>query len=291
MTDLERQDQLMDRRRLLILGAAGGFTGFGPLRRSVAKDDDRQVRIAVKYPMIRESVSVLEKFAILKSAGFQGVEITIAQRNETKEILLAVDATGVVVHGVTHPSSDHYEEPLNLCKAVGGDAVLVVAKLKPNVSYEENFKLAQGFIRKALPQAEKLGIRLLVENVRGSFLKRAEEMARFIDELKSPAVGAYFDTGNAISWTDQTAEHWARVLGRRIVKLDIKDRGHVEFGDPKTRSTDAVGTDGGEVHWENVRRQLERINFRGWATAEVTGGDKARLTRMASWIRGVLNLG
>ena len=35
-------------------------------------------------------------------------------------------------------------------------------------------------------------------------------------------------------------------------KLDIKDRGHERFGDPKKRSPDAVGTDDGEVHWKKV---------------------------------------
>ena len=82
-----------------------------------------------------------------------------------------------------------------------------------------------------------------------------------------------------------------RVLGRRIVKLDIKDRGHTEFGDPKTRSQDAVGTDGGEVHWKNVRDELKKTNFNGWATAEVKGGGKERLTRMSIWMRGILGLG
>jgi len=286
---VQRPNQMMDRRRLLMLGATSGLAAFRPLPRSVAKDEDRPIKIAVKYPMIREGESVLEKFSILKAAGFQGVEISIAQSKELKEILRAIDATGVVVHGVVHGSSDNYEEPLNLCKAVGGDTVLVVARLKPKASYDENFKLAQGYLRKAIPQAEKLGIRLLVENVRDSFLKKAEEMARFIDELKSPVVGAYFDTGNAITWTDQTAEHWVRALGQRIVKLDVKDRGHVDFGDPKKRSPNAVGTDGGEVHWKNVRNELERIKFAGWATAETKGGNEARLKDMARWVQGVLN--
>ena len=92
--------------------------------------------------MIQESVSVLEKFDILKSAGFQGVEITIARRKDLREILRGVDATGVAVHGVVYGSSDNYQDALNLFKAVGGDAVLVVARLKPAVRYEENFKLA-----------------------------------------------------------------------------------------------------------------------------------------------------
>ena len=290
MSDLHGPTKLVNRRLVLMLGAAGGFAAFGPSPRSFAKDGKGQIKVAVKYSMIREAVSVRAKFETLKSAGFQGVEITIGQRKEVKEILRAVDATGVVVHGVVHGTSDNYEEPLNLCKGVGGDSVLVVARLKPKVSYDENFKLAQRYLSKAIPQAEKLGVRLLVENVRDSFLKKAEEMARFIDELKSPAVGAYFDTGNAITWTDQSAEHWVRVLGNRIVKLDVKDRGHVDFGDPKKRSPDAVGADGGEVHWKNVRNELERIKFGGWATAETKGGGEARLKRMAHWMRGILRL-
>ena len=290
LPDLHGQKRKLNRRRVLMLGAAGGFAALGLSPRSFAKDEKRQIKIAVKYSMIRESVSVQAKFESLKSAGFQGVEITMGQRHEAKEIMRAIDATGVVVHGVVHGSSDHYEEPPNLCKSVGGDAVLVVARLKPELSYDENFKLAQGYLRKAIPRAEKLGVRLLVENVRNSFLKKAEEMARFIDELKSPAVGAYFDTGNAITWTDQTAENWIRVLGHRITKLDIKDRGHERFGDPDKRSPDAVGTDDGEVHWKNVRRELERIKFSGWATAETKGGDEFRLKGMARWMRDTLRL-
>ena len=273
-----------------MLGAASGFAPFGLLPRLFAKNEKGKIKLAVKYSMIRESVSVQAKFETLKAAGFQGVEITMGQRHELKEIIRAIDTTGVVVHGVVHGSSDEYEEPLNLCNSVGGDAVLVVARLKPELSYDENFKLAQGYLRKAIPRAEKLGVRLLVENVRNSFLKKAEEMARFIDELKSPAVGAYFDTGNSITWTDQTAEHWTRVLGHRIAKLDIKDRGHERFGDPKNRSPDAVGTDDGEVHWKKVRKELERMKFAGWATAETKGGDESRLKGMARWMRDVLRL-
>ena len=40
------------------------------------------------------------------------------QRHEVKEIMRAIDATGVVVHGVVHGSSDEYEEPQS-CNSVG----------------------------------------------------------------------------------------------------------------------------------------------------------------------------
>lgn len=288
--DTEKPKSRIGRRQFLRLAAAGGMASLGLSHRSEAKMTEPTINLAVKYQMMQEKVSVLEKFQLLKTAGFQGVEITVDERDHIDAILEAVDQTGIVVHGLAHGSSDEYEEALNVCKKAGGDAVLVVAKLRPELSYTENYNLAHGFIQQAVPLAEKLGVRLLVENVRNSFLKEAEEMARFIDDLKSPLVGAYFDTGNTITWTDQSAEHWARVLGKRIVKLDIKDRGHIEFGDVRSSSADAIGTDGGEVHWENVRKELARVRFSGWATAEVKGGDRHRLKNMAQWMRQVLRI-
>ena len=44
-------------------------------------------------------------------------------------------------HGIEY-SRTEYQYALNLCKTVGCDAVLVVARLKPEVHYEENFNLA-----------------------------------------------------------------------------------------------------------------------------------------------------
>ena len=114
-------------------------------------------------------------------------------------------------------------------------------------------------------------------------------MARFIDSFDSSAVGAYYDTGNTITWTRQSAEHWAHVLAQRIQKIDIKDRGHADFGDANLRSATAQGTDGGEVHWTNVRHELTVNNFQGWATAEVKGGDRKRLQDIATWMNSVLN--
>ncbi len=131
---------------------------------------------------------------------------------------------------------------------------------------------------------------MCLENVRATFLKTAEEMARSIDSFGSPAVRSYFDTGNAITWTEQSAGHWARVPGKRSYKVDVKDRGHEEFGDASLRRQGVEGTNGGEVDWGGVRRQLHLVSFSGWATAEVTGGDRERLAGIAGWMREVLDL-
>lgn len=291
MTSAPRTDDAaLSRRRAIQLTAGLGATcAAGGL---AAVEPARRFPLAVKYHMIQTGGGVAEKLSVLASAGFDGVEISMREpsEGELEELRGASEQTGVKVHGVVRGSSRDYRPAIQRCARLGGSAVLVVAAEQPGLSYQQNFRQAQAAIRRSLPTAQEHGVQLLVENVRATFLKRAAEMARFLDELDSPLVGAYFDTGNAITWTEESAEHWARVLGHRIVKLDIKDRGHGVFGDPQKRSADAVGTDGGEVHWQRVRDELAAIGFDGWATAEVRGGGPERLRAMAGWMRQVLGM-
>lgn len=252
-----------------------------------------QTRIAVKFAMVQEPLSIEDKLRLLQDVGFDGVELDVRQHaKEAKAFAQASDKTGFRIHGVVNSSEPEITRAVDLASAVGGDSVLVLARHDKTQSFEENFKHWQGLVRKAIPTAREKQVRLLIENVRDTFLKTAEDMVRFIDAFEAPdVVGAYYDTGNTITWTDQSAEHWAYVLGQRIGKIDIKDRGHAEFGDSKTASEGVIGTDGGEVHWANVRKELAAIGYDGWATAEVAGGDRERLARMAQWMNGVLRRG
>lgn len=287
-------DGFLTRRRLLATATAAlatsGFqkanalTPAGPLQSS----EKRRISIAVKLHMVQEKLSIGEKFQLLKDLGFDGVEVSIRDRNLVPEITRATHASDLPVHGVVNSSAPDISTAIRMASDIGADSVLIVAEQNANRYYDQNFGHWRNQLNAALPLAEKHNVRLLIENVRATFLKKAEEMARFLDSIDSPMKGAYFDTGNTITWTKQSAEHWARVLGQRISKIDVKDRGHANFGDPKLASATAIGTDGGEVHWKNVRAELKRVNFSGWATAEVRGGDRKRLQQIAEWMRVVL---
>ncbi len=279
----------MQRREFLQVGVAAcvgsvsvAAASSGPLSGKIKK--------AVKFHMVMEDLSVVDKLKLLRDVGFDGVEIRTADKVDRREVAEAIEATGFPVHGIINSSNPDIREATDLARLYGGTSVLIVASEDEKRSYDENFRHWQQVIGSAVPYAEKHQVRLLIENVRATFLKTAEEMARFIDLCDSPMVGSYFDVGNTITWTKQSPEYWARVLGKRIVKLDIKDRGHPEFGDPKLRSKTAIGTDGGEVHWANVRDELDRAQFSGWATAEVKGGDRRRLAGIAKWMDQVLGL-
>ncbi len=276
---------MIDRRKFL--ATAGGVLGSsafaGPL--------DGKIKLAVKYQMIEEpELSVAEKFAMLREIGFDGTEIKTDEKVDHTEVLDAIQSIGIPVHGIVNAGEPEIVPAVELAHKLGCESVLSFAREFPDLSYGENFKLWQGHVRKALPLAERHGIVICIENVRATFLKEAEEMARYIDSFDSPFVKSYFDLGNTITWTEQPAEHWAEVLGKRIHKLDIKDRGHAEFGEAKTARAGAIGTNGGEVHWEKVRAELAKVDFSGWATAEVPGGDRKRLARMRRWMRDVLGI-
>ncbi|MDF1754498.1 MAG: sugar phosphate isomerase/epimerase [Verrucomicrobiales bacterium] len=276
-----------DRRQFLGTCFAGGFGGLalgkGPL--------SGRIKIAVKYHMITDpTLSVIQKFELLREIGFDGVELKTNEKVDIAEVEKAIDKTGIAVHGIVNAGSPEIAPALELAHRLGSESVLVFAGEKKELSYDDNFAFWQDTIRAVLPLAEKHNLTICIENVRATFLKEAEEMARFIDSFESPTVKSYFDLGNTITWTEQSAQHWAQVLGKRIHKLDIKDRGHAVFGESSRRREGAIGTNGGEVHWEKVRELLVANDFSGWATAEVAGGDRAHLVAMAAWMRDVLDL-
>ncbi|MEM7144224.1 MAG: sugar phosphate isomerase/epimerase family protein [Verrucomicrobiota bacterium] len=283
----------MHRRHWLKSSAATALATLSPPLRTLLAENPKPLNIlyAVKYQMIRDGQTPLEKFHILEKAGLDGTEVTTSHKLDHNAVRDASRETKLPVHGIINSSNPEIIPALELAKFYDATSVLVVAgDDDDSLSYDQKFAHWQKLIHKALPLAEKTDIKIAIENVRNTFLKEAEEMARFIDSFQSPAVRSYFDTGNTITWTEQSAAHWAKVLGHRIYKLDIKDRGHPQFGDPKLKRPGVTtGTDDGEVNWQSIRQTLRQLNFSGWATAEIKGGNLPHLKATAQWMRSILN--
>jgi len=262
--------------------AASALAEFGK-HRALAADAQTEQRIkkAVKYHMIKEPISVLEKFQLLKDLGFDGTEIHVNEKIDKHEVLKARDATGVRVHGFINSSNPDLTFAIDSAHFYGADSVLVVAgRVDKKHRYDEVYRQQQDRIRKALPYALKMGVKLLVENVWNNFLLSPLEMARFIDELASPAVGVYFDVGNVVrmGWP----EHWIRILGPRIVKLDVKEYSRKKQRDEGLWKGFQVKIGDGDCDWPAVRNALAEIGYTsGWATAEVPGGDRELLRDVA----------
>lgn len=254
---------------------AGEFTG--------------KIRKAVKYGMIKAGKTPLEKLQVLKDLGYDGVEPSYGEV-DMKALAKASETTGIPVHGIVKGwSFDEINTSIDQAKDIGATSVLIVAgKVDEKMPYEKNYIETQEKMKRAGEHAAKQEILLLVENVWNNFLLTPLEMVRYLDEIDNPWVGAYFDVGNVARYG--WPEHWIPVLGKRIKKLDIKEYSTKKMNDEGLWKGFQVEIGEGTINWRAVRRELKAINYTGFATAEVGGGDKDRLADIAKRMDRVLDL-
>ena len=271
--------------RTLALASA---TALAPLAVSAAEEsaNKRSIKKAIMYATIGIKGSVMEKFQAVKAAGFLGVEPMGAMNQ--KEVLEARDAAGLQCPSVCCHS--HWDKPLSDpdpavrdaglkglqqslrdAKAYGATSVLLVpAVVNKKVSYADAYTRSQAEIRKAVPLAEELGVKIAIENVWNGFLLSPLEAARFVDEFNSPAVGWHFDVGNVINfgWPEQ----WIRILGKRIQKLHIKEYSRAKRDKAGPGAGFGVKFLEGDNDWPTIMKALDEIGYNGWGIAEQGGG-------------------
>lgn len=300
----------LDRRTLLSLGAgawiAPNLVHAAARRTPRAEGDPRAIRKAVKLEMVAGELTLREKFQLLVDLGFDGVELPSPNSFDPEEVLAARDATGLTIAGVV--DSVHWSSPLNhgdpevrkrgregLERAIrdaaqyGGPHVLLVpAVVNASLSYEMAWKRSQEEIRRVLPLAEELGVRISFENVWNHFLLSPLEAARYIDAFPSTHVGWFLDIGNIVlnGWP----EHWIRTLGSRISRIDVKEFSRKKAAEQGTWAGFGVELLEGDCNWPVVMQALDEIGYEGWFVAEVSGGDRARLAEIASRMDRILAL-
>ena len=300
----------MHRRTFLASSAALAaapslLAGQEPLGVADFPDSAPRYRKGVKLSMLTGDEPLEEKFVRARDAGFAGVEVDGDDR-DLPALIAARDAAGVPIHGVVYGRSwqDQFseadpavrargvaglKEALRDCEALGGTSVLVIPGVVNEATpYADAYARSERAIAEAVPVAEETGVDILFENVWNNFLLSPLETARFIDSFGSERVGAYFDVGNVVrsGWP----EHWIAALGDRIRKLDVKEYSRDLQRNEGLWKGFGVEIGEGSVNWPAVRAALEAIGYRGWATAEVTGGDLARLTAVADRMDDALGL-
>lgn len=263
------------------------------------------IKKSLKWGMVKGDMSIMDKFKMLKELGYDGVELDSPNELNPKEVLAARDKTGLEIPGVVN--SVHWKSPLSDpdpkvratcvqsmekalydCKLYGGTTVLLVpAVVNASVSYKDAYERSQAEIRKLLPVAEKTGIKIALENVWNNFLLSPMEAARYVDEINHPLLGWYFDVGNIVRYG--WPEHWIEVLDKRIMKLDIKEYSRKKQSDEGIWKGFNVEIMEGDCNWPEVNKALAKIGYSGWASAEVGGGDRARLADVSQRMDRVFN--
>jgi L-ribulose-5-phosphate 3-epimerase len=258
-----------------------------------------KLKKAVKYGMIQLKGTHQERLELAKKCGFQGVEIDSPGTGNLEELASASKATGIAVHGVI--DSVHWRDTLSNpdekirakgleallgalkdAKTVGADTVLLVpGVVNKDVTYEQCYERSQAEVRKALPTAEKLGVKIAIEVVWNNFITKPEQLIQYVDDFKSEYVGAYFDCSNMIKYGVAPAD-WIRKLGKRMLKFDFK-------GYSNTKQWVGIGE--GDENWPEILKALAEIGYNGWATAEVGGGNEEYLKKISAQMDKVLGLG
>lgn len=250
---------------------------------------------AFPYP---DRMSLQQCLQLAKDAGFDGIELNydldsdLSPQSGTKELTAIrrmAEDIGIEISGLCsflfwpYPltSNDPAERSRGLELAgkmtraahdLGTENLLVVPGAvhmpwredhspTPNDVCDQRAREA---VRKLLPQAERLGVFLNMENIFfNGYLLSPFEMKDFVDSFDSEHVKVHFDTGNIMEY--QFPEHWIPILGDRIRNVHLK-----EFSKNSTdHSLEAFRPLlDGTTNWPAVLEAFSDIQYEGYLTFE-----------------------
>ena len=277
----------MNRRSFLRITA--GTVAAAAFLPAASAAPDRKLRKAIMHSTIGVKGSVLEKYRVMKDAGFEGVEPMGGMKRD--EVLAALKETGLQAASVC--CHTHWEKPLSApdeatrkigfdgliqslhdAKAYGATSVLLVpGVVKDGVTYKECFDRSIVEIRKAIPVAKETGVKIAIENVGNNFIMSPEQAVEYLDAIHSEWVGFHFDIGNA--GRVGPAEKWINLLGKRILKIHVKDYTKPAAAGARSRGRPKLLD--GDTNWPAVMKALDAAGYSGWAISEQPGEQAADL--------------
>jgi L-ribulose-5-phosphate 3-epimerase len=259
-------------------------SAFGAPLLAAAPKPKRQIKKAIMWGTIGLKGSVLEKCRALKAAGFEGIEPNSHMNQD--EVVRAMEETGLKAASVC--GAHHWGKPLSSpdekvraeglealkqtirdAKRYGATSILLVPGVARNgASFQECWDRSIAGIRQALPLCEETGVKIAVENVWNDFIMKPQQAKDYLDAINSPWVGWHFDIGNHIKFGP--SEDWIKVLGKRILKLHIK-----EYSTRADASGKAPGFNvkllEGDNHWPVIMAELDKVGYNGWGITEQPG--------------------
>ena len=267
-------------------------------RRSSPKRYDMKKSInlwAFPYP---QQMTLKECLQLAKDAGFDGIELNydlesdLSPKSDAKkyqEIRRQCEQIGIAVSGLCSflfwPYAFTNNDPkirarglelaglmMEAAKELGTDNLLCVPGAV-HIPWRNDYepvpndvcdKRAKEAVAKLLPQAEKLGVHLNIENIFfNGYLMTPMEMNDFVDSFKSKHVKVHFDTGNIMLF--QFPEHWIPILGNRIKNIHFKE--FTKKGTDFSLESFRPLLDG-TTNWPAVVEALDKVGYKGYLTFE-----------------------
>jgi L-ribulose-5-phosphate 3-epimerase len=275
----------LDRRSFLKLSSAAAATvAIAPA--ALAAEKKRGIEKAIMWGTVGVKGSVLEKMKLVKEAGFTGVEPNGGMSRE--DVVAALKETGLKAASVC--CHTHWAKPLSApdeatrkvgydglvlslqdAKEYGATSVLLVpGVVSDKVTYDECFQRCVAEIKKTVPVAKDLGVKIAIENVWNNFVTKPQQAVDLLDAINSEWVGWHFDIGNVGRYSP--AEEWIPVIGKRILKLHIKEYSTKLRDEKGAGAGFGVKLLEGTNNWPAIMAALDKIGYSGWGIAEQGGG-------------------
>jgi hexulose-6-phosphate isomerase len=242
----------------------------------------KKFKKSIMWGTIGMEASIIDKCKAVKAAGYDGIEPeSHMDRKETVDAMKATGLTASSVYCSTHwrkqlsnpdatvrkEAIDGVTVALEDAKAYGTNAVLVVpGSVSDTVTYDECWTHSTESIKKLLPVAEKLKVKICIENVWNNFLLSPLEACRYVDQFKSSYVGFYFDCGNILmyGWPEQ----WIKILGNRIGRIHVKEFSKQKADKEGRWAGFNVQLTEGDVNWAKVMTEARKSYHNEWFTTE-----------------------
>jgi L-ribulose-5-phosphate 3-epimerase len=276
------------------------------------------MKISASYWMFEGGLEailpVADAIAQAKDLGFDAIELCIGSQGalthemtqaQCEQIVAQAKDMGIEIAGIasgeswgSSPSDDDpavrakivefTKKALQVTKWLGTDAYLFVPgavdvfflENSPVVPYDVCYERAKEAVADLVPTAEQLGVTIGLENVWNKFLLSPLEMRDFIDGFHSRAVGSYFDVGNVL--LTGYPEHWIKILGKRIVRVHVKD-----FKKSVGTAEGFVDLLEGDVDFEAVKAALAEVGYDGYVTAEMLPYQPGRPKKTATAMKKI----
>ncbi len=267
--------------------------GAAPTKRYTMKKSINQW--AFPYP---QKMSLERCLRLAKAAGFDAIELNYDLDNDLSpkhgtadyvKIRKLCDDLGLAISGVcsflfwpyplTSNDSAKRKRALELaslmtqCAHDLGTENLLVVPGAVHIPWRDDYEpvpndvcdaRAREAVGSLLPQAERLGVNLNIENIFfNGYLMTPGEMIDFVDSFSSERVHVHFDTGNIMMF--QFPEHWIAQLGRRIRNVHLKE--FTKKGTDYSLETFRPLLDG-TTNWPAVLEAFDRIGYHEYLTFE-----------------------
>jgi hexulose-6-phosphate isomerase len=269
---------------------AGHFLidGRGSIRKEVS-----EMRKAIMANTFPAGMPLADQFHVSAETGFAGIEIGLAREGffsidgdpaDTDTVARLAHETGLTISGMLAgplgqipPTSNDpsvraeavrvVRRTIEVAPHLGVDTLLLVpGRVEVDVPYGVAWDRALAFVRELIPDCERHGITLAVENVWNRMIYSPIEMRHFVETIGHPLVGVYWDAGNHAPYT--WPQHWPPVLGNHIRRVHVK--GFNTNAGPTWPGF--VRLLDGTIDWPAVMASLRAIGYDGWVTIEIGFG-------------------